>query len=217
MSQIEELQSRITAAMDRISAGVETVSASGGAVRDTASDMAYEAALEAAQKAVAALEEEKLANAQLQERLKSIRTRHQEELDALRGDLDRSQEIEALKSEIASLRADLEDSSAAEVLQGELDQQRSEMDTQAGAMGRLDMDVQRVRQSNDQLREANAALREANEAGVGEPHLINKAMLAELEGLRATRATDVAEASAVLARLEPLLANATHLQEGEGE
>ena len=49
------------------------------------------------------------------------------------------------------------------------------------------------------------ALREANEAGVGEPHLINKAMLAELEGLRATRAADAAEAAAILDRLDPLV------------
>ena len=50
-----------------------------------------------------------------------------------------------------------------------------------------------------------AALIDANAEGVGEPHLINRAMLAELEGLRAARATDVAESSAILAALVPLI------------
>ena len=55
------------------------------------------------------------------------------------------------------------------------------------------------------MRDNNNALREANAAGVGEPHLINKAMLAELEGLRATRATDRAEVEAILADLDAVI------------
>ena len=60
MSQIEELQSRITAAMDRIGTGL--------------------GALEAAQDEAAqndltqALDDEKTANAQLEERLKTLKT-----------------------------------------------------------------------------------------------------------------------------------------------
>ena len=80
---------------------------------------------------------------------------------------------------------------------------------------RLDTDLQRLRKANDQLRQSNAALREANEEGVGEPHLINKAMLAELEGLRAARAADVAEATSIMAQLVPLLEKARDLPEGE--
>ncbi len=73
-------------------------------------------------------------------------------------------------------------------------------------MADLDAELQRLRKANTQLREINQKLREANEAGVGEPHLINKSMLTELEALRAARATDVAEAEAIRAALEPLLA-----------
>ena len=69
----------------------------------------------------------------------------------------------------------------------------------------MDLELQRLRKANDQLRQSNAALRTANEEGVGEPHLINKAMLAELEGLRAARAADVAEASSIIGALAPLL------------
>ena len=52
------------------------------------------------------------------------------------------------------------------------------------------------------------ALRQANEEGVGEPHLSNTAMLAELEGLRAARASDIAEADAILSALTPLVKDA---------
>lgn len=175
MSQIDELQSRLTAAMDRIGAGVTALSEAPGSAEPDP-DL------------VTALEEEKLANAQLAERLRSVKAKHRDE-------------IEALKAELSSA--------------GEMDKLRADMAAQSEAMAKLDMDVQRLRHANDQLRDSNAALRAANESGVGEPHLINKAMLAELEGLRAARATDAAEVSAVLARLQPLLADATNLPDGE--
>jgi hypothetical protein len=174
MSQIEELQGRIAAAMDRIGAGVATLGPSGTA--------------EATSELVAQLDEEKLVNAQLEERLVALKAKHEAELTAIRAELDTSAEMDALRAEAAA---------------------------QAQAMARLDMDVQRLRVANDQLRTSNAALRTANEGGVGEPHLINKAMLAELEALRASRATDAAEVSAVLAKLGPLLAGAENLVEGE--
>ena len=68
-------------------------------------------------------------------------------------------------------------------------------------MRKLDQDLQSLRKANQQLRDNNQALREANQSGVAEPHLINKSMLAELEGLRATRAADRDEVEAVLAEL----------------
>jgi len=174
MSQIEELQSRITAAMDRIGVGVTAL----GSAQD---DRALEAM-------TGQLDEEKLAYAQLEERVSTLKTKHTDEMAALRSELDNTAEMETMRTEATA---------------------------QSEAMARLDMDVQRLRQANDQLRDSNAALRQANENGVGEPHLINKAMLAELEGLRASRATDSAEVSAVLAKLGPLLAGAENLVEGE--
>lgn len=179
MSQIEELQGRITAAMERIGAGVTALSEQESSSQIGAAQVA---------EMTAALDEEKLAYAQLQERLAGLKTKHADEIEALKGELDNS---------------------------AEMGKMRSEQEAHSVAMARLDMDVQRLRQANDQLRESNAALRQANEQGVGEPHLINKAMLAELEGLRASRATDAAEASAVLAKLGPLLADAGSLIQGE--
>lgn len=150
MSEIEALEQRLTAAMDRIAAGTHALGTAQGA--DTA-------ALQAA------LDDEKTANAQLTERVRKMSERQ----DAA----------------LAEARA------ASEATQ-----------TRVAAM---DLELQRLRKANDQLRESNAALRAANEEGVGEPHLINKAMMAELEGLRAARAADVAEASSILGALGPLL------------
>ena len=166
MSQIDELQGRITAALDRIGQGMEAL--------DSA-PMVDEGEVEALR---TALEEEKLANAQLEERLKKIKASHAEELAAA-------------QAAATTQPADVE------------------------RMAALDSELQRLRKANQQLRESNAALREANEAGVGEPHLINSAMLAELEGLRAARAADVAEASAIMDQLVPLLEKAKDLPEGE--
>ncbi|SPJ28693.1 hypothetical protein [Falsiruegeria mediterranea] len=280
MSQIEELQSRITAAMDRIGAGVETL------VDQMGSNADADAALQSA------LEEEKLANAQLEERLKSIKAKHAAELEAaqsaepvadgpdvdalqaeldglkaqvadtseidglkaelaeataklvaaeaakaeanaaaadageveslraeleeLRAKADNTEEVDGLNIEITALKAELANSERLDELKSELNMLRAERVSQADVTTQLDKDLQRLRKANDLLREANAALREANEAGVGEPSLINQAMLAELEALRASRATDAAEAKAILSRLEPLLAQAD-LAEGEDE
>lgn len=175
MSQIDELQSRLTVAMERIGAGVTSLAEREAAV---VSDPGLEKALE----------EERLANAQLEERLRALKAQHDDEITALRAKLSASSDLDAVKAQL---------------------------EAQAETMGRLDMDVQRLRLANEQLRQSNGVLREANENGVGEPHLINKAMLAELEGLRAARATDVAEVGAVLAKLQPLLENANNLPDGE--
>ncbi len=154
MSDIEELQRRITAAMDQVAFGLEKLGpASGAPDEDT----------------LRQLEEERTANAQLQERVRALRSK--------------------AETETAALRAQVDDG--------------------AVRMAQLDVELQRVRRANAQLAEACAALRDANAEGVGDPHLINKSMLAELEALRAARAADVAEASVILASLQPLLEGAT--------
>jgi biopolymer transport protein ExbB/TolQ len=150
MSDIDELQRRITAAMDRIASGIGdmgTAGANDGAALSTA------------------LEDEKLANAQLTERLRGLRARFDTVVD------EAKQAGEAAHSRTVA----------------------------------LDLELQRLRKANDQLRQSNAALRTANAEGVGDPHLINKAMMAELEALRAARAADVAEVTSIIGALTPLL------------
>lgn len=150
MSDIEDLERRITAALERIGAAAEGLEA-------PAAQGAPEADPEELSRLREALEEEKTYSAQLEERNTRLRETYEER------------------------RATLEE----------------ELETQRMATAKLDMEMQRMRAANEQLRSTNQALREANEKGVGEPHLINKAMLAELEGLRASREVDKAEARAI--------------------
>lgn len=185
MSSIEELQGRISVALARIGSGVETL-AQKGASAEPDPDLAR------------ALAEEQQTVAQIKERLRQLNLKHIEE-------------TESLKAQLNEARAAVPEAGADQDLIAEL---RAQMTAQAEALAKLDGDMQRVRHANDALRKSNAALREANEAGVGEPDLINKAMLAELESLRAARALDMSEAGAVLARLEPLLKESA---QSEGE
>lgn len=152
MSNIEQLESRLTAAMDRIAAGVAGLSHADTSQTSDPGDMA---ALQAA------LDEEKTVNAQLQERLRKV-TQQQE--SGASGQAEAAQKLEA-----------------------------------------LDLELQRLRKATEALRQSNAALREANAAGVGDAHLINKSMMAELEALRAARAADVAEAETILGALDAVL------------
>jgi len=152
MSDIEELQRRINAALDRIGQGLEARSAVGA-------DPAELAEMKQA------LDDEKLANEQLEERVKSLRDKRN-----------------ALEEEVEALR-----------------------EQNAHALSRLDGELQSLRRANQQLRDNNAALREANAKGVGEPHLINTSMMAELESLRAGRAADQAETSAILSELTAVI------------
>ena len=69
----------------------------------------------------------------------------------------------------------------------------------------LDADLQKLREVNDRLRHANAALRDANAAGLADPALINEGLAAELDALRADRAAEMGEVSAILAALAPVL------------
>ncbi len=150
MSNIEELQRRITTAMDRVAQGLDKIG-SGPSGPDP--------------ETLQALEDERTANAQLTERVRALKTKSD--------------------AEMAEMRAQLEEGEA--------------------RMAQLDVELQRLRRANAELTEACAALSDANSEGVGDANLINKAMLAELEGLRAARASDVAETSAILAALTPLL------------
>ncbi|WP_299830459.1 hypothetical protein [uncultured Roseobacter sp.] len=150
MSDIEELHSRIMAAMDRVARGLDDLGKSGG---DDAEALKQ------------ALDEEKTVNAQLTERVRVLGERQEQAL--------------------AGLEAKAADT--------------------AERMQKLDLDLQRLRRANGQLSEACEALRTANAEGIGEPHLINKAMMAELEALRAARAAEIAEADEIIAALTPLL------------
>jgi len=75
------------------------------------------------------------------------------------------------------------------------------------AVAEMDAELQQLKQAIQQLRTDNQALRDAQASAVTSPDLINQSMASELDALRAERAAEVAEASAILAALEPLLNN----------
>ncbi len=268
MTQIEELQGRIQAALVRISDGAAALQEARLADRQQAAEAAAEAARlaetaaasEASKVLEQELDEERLANAQLTERVRVLNARLKEagggrpgdagELEALRAEVQllRNEagdpaEKEALRAEVARLKRELE--VAANTAAGERDALKAELaelaaqnealtaqlqQAQSGASGgpdpadasaqpedpsaalvRLDAEHQQLRQANDELRAVNAALRDANAQGVADASLIKSAMEAEISGLRAAQASDKAQVNAVLAKLEPLLANARSL------
>ncbi len=163
MSEIEEYQRRISAALDRIGRQLDAQS--------EADDAQTVAELQRA------LDDEKLANEQLEERVKALK-----------------ESKEAMATEIDDVRA---------------------QSTQA--LAKLDRQLQSLRQANEQLRQNNTALRIANSEGVGEAHLINKSMMAELESLRASREADRAETDAVMAELQALIDSASDAGANEQE
>jgi chromosome segregation ATPase len=165
MSDIEELERRIAAALDRIGSGVEGLSAESGDAEAEA--VAREEDLAEISRLTEALAAEKDANAQLEARVQDLRDKQ----DTVIG---------TLQDEVQQLRE---------------------------GMTHHDSDVQRIKRVNAQLRANNASLREANEAGVSDPHLINKAMLSELEALRVSHEADRAEMDAILAELKPLVSD----------
>jgi hypothetical protein len=70
------------------------------------------------------------------------------------------------------------------------------------------LELARMRKTLSQLREALRMMTEGAAGATPEPHLINKAMLAELEALRALRQSEAGELDEVLAALEPLVSEA---------
>ncbi|KIC25296.1 MULTISPECIES: hypothetical protein [unclassified Leisingera] len=278
MNQIEELQGRIQAALERISEGTAALQEARAADKVRAEEAAAEA-VQAAEAAAAgaanaeleqALDEEKTANAQLEERVRVLHSRLKEiegsapagsasdedvaamqaELELLRNEAGDPAEKQALRSEVARLKGELEAAantaaSDKEALEDELAEAKAandalkaqleaapaaentpaepadapdmsaELERQNEALVRLDMELQQLRQANEELRASNISLREANAQSLGDAGLINTAMEAEIEGLRAAQASDQAQVNAVLAKLEPLLANARNLPEGE--
>lgn len=67
------------------------------------------------------------------------------------------------------------------------------------------LEMQRLRKTVGQLRDILTAQNDAMRAGVTEPQVINKSLLAELEALRAQRRSESAEMEAILTALAPLI------------
>ncbi len=141
MTQIEELQGRILAAMERISAGVGKMEQARAEAKEEARVAADTSDLEQA------LDEEKTANAQLEERVKTLHSRLKEEeqgspaagngdiealqaeLELLRNEVGNTDERDALKLEVSRLKSALESAGNGLAAEKEaLETQLSELD-----------------------------------------------------------------------------------------
>ena len=113
-------------------------------------------------------------------------------------------ELEQAHSESARLKE------RADGLERKCEQRERELERARAASGaddaQLDADLQSLRAANDRLLEASARLREAAESGLADPSLIDAALAAELEALRARHAADQAERRAVGAKIAELIA-----------
>ncbi len=67
------------------------------------------------------------------------------------------------------------------------------------------LELNRLRKSMIQLREAMRVLREGAEGRTVDAAMINKALLAELEGLRAARSSETIELEEIIAELAALI------------
>lgn len=176
MDDIVELERRITAALMRIDRGLDAVAGDAADRERTATAAAApaedEAQIAEIMRLTAALSEEKVVTAQLQERLRALKER---------------------------------DAAQTMPLEAEIERLTLQLDVQG-------LEVQRLKKTVVSLREELRGMTEAMAEGRVEPHLINRAMLTELEALRALRAADAAELDEILLALDPLAAPA--VQEG---
>ncbi|SNS45153.1 hypothetical protein SAMN04488078_101581 [Antarctobacter heliothermus] len=223
MSQIEDLQSRITRALDRIGQGIDGLNPGPApedyeALRGRAE--AAEQELAQTREAFAAAREQAEADldaavsaarsdaaAEMERALAEARAASDAEVDA--GDTPEVTELKEALDEEQMANAQLQE--RLRVLKARMAESEAATGSEpAGAtsLAALDAELQKLRAANEELMAANAALREANAQGVGEPELINRGMEAELEALRAARSADAAETGAVLDALTPLLAEA---------
>jgi chromosome segregation ATPase len=123
-----------------------------------------------------------------------------EELEELREALAAERETSArLGDQLRNLRE--REALETATLRDQIDSLTRQLDAQG-------LDIQRMRKNVMQLREAVRALREAQSDGVADPALLNRALQAELEALRAARASDLVEMDEILAELKPLVMEA---------
>lgn len=160
MQDITELERRITHALDRIGAGLADL-APQTAAAPAEPDPAMTARLAEAEADLAA---ERDVTAQLEERLKTARGRHE----------------------------------------GREAEMTAEADRLKALLDAMEADRQRLKAVNDALRNANQALREANADGLPDAHLINTAIMTELEALRTVRESDRVELNGIIAALAPI-------------
>lgn len=119
------------------------------------------------------------------------------EIAALQGSLDSEKLVNAqMEERVKAIKEKQE--SLVKMLESEVSALRSDLSSKTE-------DNERLKNVNGRLRRNNRALRDANARGVGEPELINDAMVAELDALRVSHESDRAELDSILVELKPLV------------
>lgn len=209
MSEISDLEGRISAAMARIGRGVETLQ--GAAAQPGIGDDV--------QALRRALENEAMVTAQMEERVRA--------LSAQQSELEAALEAEkASHSDTAAALLKADDAlAAAQELAEDAQQEASLAAATASsassgenivatreAMEQLGLRLRRLRRLNRMVRENNEKLRVAASAGVTDPALMDQALQVELDSVKALRDAELAEADVILSGLRPMLAGQLNLE-----
>lgn len=185
MTEIADLENRLSAALDRIAKGVDQLDVAPDAEAPSESSEDQSVIQDQAARIVeleAALEAEKAAKAELEEKLSAAETSATSS-QASGGDLE------------AANRAHAE----------ELDYMRSVATAEREAWKGLNSRLVRLRRTNRLMRINAATIRKAAQEKVVDAAAINGSLEAELEALRATHEVERAETDLILKTLQPLL------------
>lgn len=149
--------------------------------------------------------------AELEQRIAAALARISAGVDRLRSEID-SDGAPMLQGELARLQTELDTQRTARAAADTAlcDMQMSgghtaEVDLLTRALDAQGLDNQRLRSSIAQLREELRRMVEALEDGNTDAPLINRALQAELESLRAVRASETTEMADILAALTPII------------
>ena len=221
MTEIAELERRISFALERIGRGVEGMVERQALALDAAraeATAAVEAAAEASAEAQAAIEAAQAQAAAAE----AAQVAQEAEAPAPEPAPEPAPVASVAPGELAELREALD---AERMANAQLSERvraiREKQETTLSALEKrlaqatrafeaVQAEATRLKRANADLVETNRALVEA--AGDVPAHLVNRAMQAELEALRAARAWEVTELSDIIAGLEPLVA--AHAKEG---
>jgi len=121
------------------------------------------------------------------------------EVAQLRAALDAEQQTTAaLRAELAAARAAAPPEAGEAALRARIDQMTRQLDVQG-------LEMHRMRKMIVQLRENLRGMRRSQAANLADPEQINRAMMAELEAMRVSRLSEVAELDEILTELTPLI------------
>lgn len=178
MQDMAELERRIAAALHRIGEGIQTLTSAATAAPSALPSQDHDAA----------------ADAERMQHLQEALSAERHTVAALR---------EQLEAQAAQAPAPAPEPNAAP------DEDRTELLNRIEKMtAQLDvqgLEIHRMRKTVVQLRENLRGLRRAQTANLADPEQINRAMMAELEAIRVTRLSEVAEMDEILTELTPLI------------